>query len=49
VNGGTNFCRLYGSHIDFDMARVASLYPTHKAYVSAVKDVTEKISRPAIF
>jgi hypothetical protein len=42
VNGGTNFCRLYGSHIDFDKARVASLYPTHKAYVAAVKDITEK-------
>jgi hypothetical protein len=33
---------LYGSHVDFDKARVASLYPTHKAYVAAVKDVTEK-------
>lgn len=41
-NGGTNFCRLYGSHIDFDKARVASLYPTHKAYVAVVKDITEK-------
>ena len=41
-NTGTAFCRLYGSHIDFDKARIASLYPTHKAYVAAVKDVTEK-------
>jgi len=41
-NTGTAFCRLYGSHIDFDKARIASLYPTHKAYVAAVKDITEK-------
>jgi hypothetical protein len=41
-NGGTAFCRLYGSHIDFDKARIGTLYPTHKAYVAAVKDITEK-------
>ncbi len=41
-NTGPSFCRLYGSHVDFDQAKLASLYPTHKAYVDAVKTVTEK-------
>ena len=41
-NSGPGFCRLYGSHTDFDAATLASLYPTHNAYVSAVKDVTQK-------
>ena len=42
VNTGPGFCRLYGSHEDFDAATLASLYPTHAAYVAAVKDVTER-------
>ena len=42
VNGGPAFCRLYGSHEDFDAATLAALYPTHEAYVSAVRSVTEK-------
>jgi hypothetical protein len=41
-NSGPSFCRLYGSHIDFDKEKLATLYPTHKAYVEAVKNVTEK-------
>ncbi len=41
-NSGSAFCFLYGSHIDFDPAKVTSLYPTHKTYVSAVKKITEK-------
>jgi hypothetical protein len=41
-NSGTGFCRLEGSHEDFDAATAASLYPSHTAYVAAVKDVTEK-------
>jgi hypothetical protein len=41
-NRGTAFCILYGSHVDFDKARLATLYPSHKAYVDKVKDVTEK-------
>jgi len=40
-NGGTAFCRLYGSHVDFDPAKKETLYPTHKAYVAAVRKVTE--------
>jgi len=41
-NSGPGFCRLYGSHTDFDAATLASLYPTHAVYVAAVKEVTEK-------
>jgi hypothetical protein len=41
-NAGTAFCRLYGSHVEFDQARLATLYPTHKAYVASVKEITEK-------
>lgn len=39
-NSGPGFCRLYGSHYDFDAATLASLYPTHDTYVAAVKKVT---------
>jgi hypothetical protein len=42
VNTGPGFCRLYGSHEDFDATTLKTLYPTHAAYVAAVKDVTEK-------
>ena len=41
-NSGPGFCRLYGSHVDFDPAKLASKYPTHAAYVAAVRAVTEK-------
>ena len=41
-NTGPGFCWLYGSHVDFDQAKLASLYPTHAAYVAAVREVTEK-------
>jgi len=41
-NTGSAFCFLYGTHVDFDPARLASLYPAHKAYVAAVKELTEK-------
>ena len=42
VNTGGMFCGLLGSSEPFDAARLASLYPTHDAYVDKVKDVTEK-------
>ena len=32
-NTGPGFCRLYGSHLDFDPPKLASLYPSHEAYV----------------
>jgi alpha/beta hydrolase family protein len=41
-NGGPGFCRLYGSHVDFDRAKLASRYPTHADYVNAVRAATEK-------
>jgi Alpha/beta hydrolase domain len=41
-NTGPGFCWLYGSHVDFDAAKVSSLYPTHAAYVAAVREVTER-------
>jgi hypothetical protein len=41
-NSGPGFCRLYGSHVDFDVAKLAAKYPTHAAYVAAVRAVTEK-------
>jgi Alpha/beta hydrolase domain len=41
-NAGGMFCGLLGSYEPFDSARLASLYPTHDAYVAKVKDVTEK-------
>ena len=39
---GPVFCRLYGSHVAFDQSELASRYPTHAAYVAAVRAVTEK-------
>ena len=42
LNTGPGFCRLYGSHKDFDAQKLAALYPSHEAYVAAVRDVTEK-------
>jgi hypothetical protein len=41
VNSGPAFCILYGSHIDFDVATLAALYPRHTDYVSAVNEVTK--------
>jgi hypothetical protein len=42
LNAGGMFCGLLGSYEPFDNARLASLYPTHDAYVAKVKEVTEK-------
>ncbi|MDB6001581.1 MAG: hypothetical protein JWP52_3280, partial [Rhizobacter sp.] len=39
VNSGSGFCTLFGSHEPFDAATIKSLYPTHAAYVAAVKQV----------
>jgi hypothetical protein len=41
-NSGPGFCRLYGSHVDFDQTKLASQYPTHAQYVAAVRAATEK-------
>src|SRR5262245_56884236 len=41
-NTGSGFCFLTGWHETFDRTRLAALYSTHAAYVSAVKATTEK-------
>jgi Alpha/beta hydrolase domain len=38
---GATFCRIFGTTVSFDAARLASLYPTTDAYVSAVNDATD--------
>jgi len=40
---GERNCRLMGSSEPFDSVRLASLYPTHDAYVAKVKEATEKL------
>jgi hypothetical protein len=42
MNSGDSFCRLYGSHEPFDESTLKALYPTHEAYVSAVRAVVEQ-------
>lgn len=37
ANTGDGFCRLYGRYEPFDDATIASLYPTHRAYVDTAK------------
>jgi Alpha/beta hydrolase domain len=39
---GPVICALFGSTTPFDAATVASLYPTHDAYVSAFNEATER-------
>jgi hypothetical protein len=39
--GGT-FCRLYGTTVPFDAATLASLYPTHAAYVAKFNQATDR-------
>lgn len=41
-NTGGGNCSLYGVHVPFDTATLASLYPTHDGYVNAVKAVAEQ-------
>ena len=41
-NGGTGFCRLYGSHEPFDEGTLAALYPSHGSYVSAINRATSE-------
>lgn len=43
MNSGSNrFCFLYGSHQPFDQATLDRLYPSHEAYVDAVRAVAEQ-------
>ena len=41
-NTGQGFCRLFGAHEPFDAATLAGLYPSHDAYVTAVREVAEE-------
>jgi Alpha/beta hydrolase domain len=41
-NSGPGFCRLNGSYEPFDAATLTSLYPTHDAYVAAVRAATDR-------
>jgi hypothetical protein len=41
VNSGEQYCGIFGSHVPFDTATLARLYPTHAAYVTAVERVTD--------
>lgn len=40
LNSGAGFCLLFGSHQPFDAATLKALYPTHAAYVDAVRVTT---------
>jgi hypothetical protein len=42
LNSGPELCFLTGVHIPFDTATLASLYPSHEAYVRAVRDAAEQ-------
>ena len=37
-----SFCAFFGSHVPFDEATLAALYPSHLKYVAAVTKVTIK-------
>lgn len=41
-NSGPAFCRLNGSFIPFEKARLDALYPSHAAYVTRVRDLTDR-------
>jgi hypothetical protein len=42
ATGGERNCNLMGSYTAWDEARLATLYPTHAAYVAKVKEVAER-------
>ena len=42
IPGSGGFCVLYGSHEPFSASKIAGLYPTHGAYVTAVKKVSQQ-------
>ncbi|WP_198679256.1 alpha/beta hydrolase domain-containing protein [Thermomonospora amylolytica] len=37
-NSGETFCRLFGTHVPFDEAKLNALYPSHGRYVKAVAE-----------
>jgi hypothetical protein len=42
---GANFCRIFGTTVLFDQAKLASLYPSQAAYVDAVSRSTDRAVR----
>lgn len=42
LNSGSGFCTLFGSHEPFDATTLATLYPTHAAYVAAVRSAAQQ-------
>src|SRR6185436_9476452 len=42
VNSGGQYCNIVGSHIPFDVAKLARLYPTHAQYMAAVNRITDE-------
>jgi hypothetical protein len=42
---GGSFCRIFGTTAPFDDATLATLYPSHAAYVSAVNQATDRAVR----
>jgi hypothetical protein len=42
VNSGGQYCNIVGSHVPFDAAKLARLYPDRKAYVAAVERITDE-------
>ena len=42
LNSGPELCFLTGVHIPFDTATLASLYPSHEAYVRTIRDAAEQ-------
>jgi hypothetical protein len=45
TQSGSILCRLFGTTTPFDAAKLASLYPTHKAFVSAYKKALKRAVR----
>jgi hypothetical protein len=43
--GGQNFCFLFGHTIAFDPARLASLYPSHQAFVDKFTRAVDALER----
>jgi hypothetical protein len=43
--GGPGFCSLFGTTTAFDAARLSSLYPNHRAYVTAFSKATDRLQR----
>jgi Alpha/beta hydrolase domain len=45
TNAGATFCFLFGHTVPFDVAKLAALYPTHRAYVTAFTKATRAAER----